>query len=177
MIYAYLVANTDNEHYRDNSPIFKAINDYELKDEQIYVDELPSIDNYRQLLLTVSSEDIILVRSLADLADRPITLLKILLALGERGVSIESCLEPTYEYNSFLKFYHDYIESYKTTKRKKGYDKALKQGKVGRPKNPEVLKAMELYNKKTYTTEQISKITGVSQSTLYRALKEIDNQS
>lgn len=49
--------------------------------------------------------------------------------------------------------------------------------KGGRPKadRKAVEKAVKLYNAKTHSIREITEITGISQMTLYRALKEINN--
>ena len=63
---------------------------------------------------------------------------------------------------------------YAEKKRRLAFEEARRQGVVGRPKIPEkqIETALKLYASKLFTTEEVAKLSGVSSSTLYRALKE-----
>ena len=74
--------------------------------------------------------------------------------------------------SGFLKIHRYYPERL----RREWFQKAKFEGRVGRPKMTEEIEtAVRLYNTRAFTTAEIEKLSGVSSSTLYRALKEQDN--
>ena len=62
----------------------------------------------------------------------------------------------------------------KKKKQVAGYRKACAEGRVGRPptKSKDIEQAIELYKSDACTISQITALTGVSKTTLYRVLKE-----
>ena len=99
--------------------------------------------------------------------------------LSDIGVELFSCEEPYFcgeDYKNTLNSFMLLLDYYYKKRRKSGYQKALDEGRVGRPdKSAEVEKAIKLYNSRNYTVAQIEKLTGVSKSTLYKYLREAEN--
>ena len=77
----------------------------------------------------------------------------------------------------YMKVFRDLPRLYVLFQKKKqvaGYRKACAEGRVGRPaiKSKEIEQAIELYKSDACTISQITALTGVSKTTLYRVLKE-----
>ena len=84
-----------------------------------------------------------------------------------------SCEESFFCGEDYLENLSGYIRFYLTFQKKKqkqGYQKAVSEGKVGRPsKDKAVEQAIELY-RRGLKIAQIETLTGISKSTLYRHL-------
>ena len=184
MYLAYFIENTTAEVV-DNTGLFKIINDLRIEEDNVYIDTCDSKEELEKLLKKIdnnSSDPInvtVVVRSVVDLSDSAKGLLDILSKLQGKGVILCSVTEPYMsgedyytKLSGFLKIHRYYAERL----RKEGFQKAKVEGRVGRPKmTEEIEKAVRLYNTRAFTTAEIEKLSGVSSSTLYRALKEQEN--
>lgn len=178
MKYAYFLDVQGPEDDRNNSKVFKLIHDFGIPEERVFVDEDPENRTEFQTLMDLLQDgDTLIIRSAKDIAeDFNDVYRNIFPQLEEKGVELFSCEEPflcgdncSSTLNNFMLF----LDYFYTKRRKTGYEKALDEGRVGRPaKTEDVEKAIEMYESKTYTIAQITQLTGVSKSTLYKYLKE-----
>lgn len=176
---AYFIENT-SEDYIDNSGLFRLIYDLQIDENEIYIDNETNKEELASLLRTLKREDRLVIRSVVDLSEDAKDLLGILRILQDKKIIIcsveESYLNGT-EYHTAMKGFLDINRYYIEKKRKEGYEKAKEKGIVGRPaKTEELEKAIRLYKTKAFTIEEIENLSGISSSTLYRALKEIDKE-
>lgn len=178
--YAYFIENTDPNNHRDNSPVFKLIHDLCIPEDRVYIDTTDSKEGLEELGDRLNDGDRLIIRSVKDLADNTITLLDILKSLQDIKITLCSCSENFLnglEYHSNLKCFIDLSRYYLKLKQEKGFEKAKKEGTVGRPKNHEgIEKALRLYDTKAFSIEEIEKLSGISSSTLYRYLKDRDKK-
>lgn len=182
---AYFVENTSGE-FVDNSGLFKIITDLEIEEQFIYSDTAGSRHEFEKLLddidsiLSGSTTKRLVLRSVTDLADTAKELKEILSDLQDKGVILCSISEPYLSgenYATMLKGFVTLTNFYAEKRRKQGYETAKENGTVGRkPKTEATAKAIRLYNTGAFTTEEIKQLSGVSSSTLYRALKEVDKK-
>lgn len=184
MYLAHFIENTTAEVV-DNTGLFKIINDLRIEEDNVYIDTCDSKEELEKLLKNIDnncSDPInvrVVVRSVVDLSNTAKGLLDILSYLQGKGVILCSVTEPYMsgedyytKLSGFLKIHRYYAERL----RKEGFQKAKAEGRVGRPKmTEEIEKAVRLYNTRAFTTAEIEKLSGVSSSTLYRALKEQEN--
>lgn len=178
MIYAYAIDTQIDEENRKNQQVFLKIRELGLTDDTIFMDEEPANKKeFEELLDTISHGDTLLVRSVVDM-DGDINCLTndILPYLKELKVELISCEEPFLcglEYADTMKRIVQLLKSFTKQKAKQGYQKAVKENRVGRPANVNnAAKAVELYRTGKYKIAEIVKMTGISKSTLYRHLKE-----
>jgi len=176
MVYAYFIENTSNE-FTDNSGLFRYIQEQEIPEENLYIDTTDNKDELDALLEKIEPEDTIVLKTVTDLAEKRSELLQLLKELQDFGILIHSIMEPFLnglDYFNRLQGSIVISKYYAEKKRKLAFEEARKQGVVGRPKIPEVQieTALKLYASKLFTTEEVAKLSGVSSSTLYRALKE-----
>lgn len=176
MFIAYVLENTDGVEYRNNKPLFEVINEFKVKDDQIYIDGSYSRPELKKMIQAINSEDTLLMRSVEDIADDINDLLLVLGKLSGKKVTLYSCSEPFLCGDEYLEYINGYIKLHSYYHRKKktdGYKKAVAEGRVGRPpKDKNIEKAIELYHSESMTLAEIKQVTGVSKSTLYRYLKK-----
>ncbi|PQQ65447.1 helix-turn-helix domain-containing protein [Acetivibrio saccincola] len=176
MIYAYFIENTSSE-FKDNSGLFRFIQEQEIPEDNLYIDTADNKDELDALLEKIEAGDTIVLRTVTDLAEKRNELLQLLKDLQDFGVLIHSITEPFLnglDYFNKLQGAIVISKYYAEKKRRLAFEEARRQGVVGRPKIPEkqIETALKLYSSKLFTTEEIAKLSGVSSSTLYRALKE-----
>lgn len=176
MVYAYFIENTGSE-FKDNSSMFRYIKEQNISEENIYVEIADNKDELDALLEKIEPEDTIVLRTITDLAEKRSELLHLLNELQDFGILIHSIMEPFLNGLEYFNRFQGSIEIskyYAEKKRRLAFEEARRQGVVGRPKIPEkqIETALKLYSSKLFTTEEIAKLSGVSSSTLYRALKE-----
>jgi len=176
MVYAYFIENTGGE-FKDNSGLFRYIKEQNISEDNIYIDTADVKDELDALLEKIEPGDTIVLRTVTDLAEKRSELLHLLKELQDFGILIHSIMEPFLnglEY--FDRFQGSIVISkyYAEKKRRLAFEEAKKQGVVGRPKIPQeqIETALKLYASRLFTTEEIAKLSGVSSSSLYRALKE-----
>ena len=176
MFIAYVLENTDGVEYRNNKPLFEVINEFKVKDDQIYIDGSYSRPELKKMIQAINSEDTLLMRSVEDIADDINDLLLVLGKLSGKKVTLYSCSEPFLCGDEYLEYINGYIKLHSYYHRKKktdGYKKAVAEGRVGRPpKDKNIEKAIERYHSESMTLAEIKQVTGVSKSTLYRYLKK-----
>ena len=94
MFIAYVLENTDGVEYRNNKPLFEVINEFKVKDDQIYIDGSYSRPELKKMIQAINSEDTLLMRSVEDIADDINDLLLVLGKLSGKKVTLYSCSEP-----------------------------------------------------------------------------------
>lgn len=179
MTYAYCLDIQTGETRR-NQKVYQLINEFSIPEENIYIDEDPAArTELSDLLDTLDAGDLLIIRSVVDLGeDLDDIYRKLFPLLSDIGVELFSCEEPYFcgeDYRNTLNSFMLLLDYYYKKRRKSGYQKALDEGRVGRPdKSAEVEKAIKLYNSRNYTVAQIEKLTGVSKSTLYKYLRKTE---
>lgn len=174
MIYAYVIENQGLDDDRDNTPLFRLIRELDLHEDYVFIaGEDGAIE---ELLDTLEVEDKLLVLSVKDLAHDSIkVLLGIFKELDAKRICLCSINEPFLTGDGYLQIiegFRNLFGYYREQRRQSGYQAAKSSGKVGRPsKDRELEQAMRLYTAKVLGVEEICKLTGISKSTLYRALK------
>lgn len=177
MLLAYVLENTNTEEIRDNTPLFQLIKEMEIEENFIFIDaEGQDRTELQELLGYLEYQDVLVIRSVLDLTDTMEELITIFEKLTEKQISLCSCAEPFLcgeEYlenlNNFLALHKVYIDR----KKKLGYQKAVSEGRVGRPiKAKDLEKAVSLYEEGKLTINQVVALTGVSKSTIYRYLNK-----
>ena len=111
------------------------------------------------------------------MADFLKNLIIVLQNLIKKKISFCSCEKLFLSGEDFLGRITDFTRLYVLFQKKKqvaGYRKACAEGRVGRPptKSKDIEQAIELYKSDACTISQITALTGVSKTTLYRVLKE-----
>ncbi|MCQ5128811.1 helix-turn-helix domain-containing protein [Butyricicoccus faecihominis] len=132
---------------------------------------------FEQLLDTLKSNDTLYVRSIIDMeSDLEVLQHDILPYLSELKVELHSIEESFLcglDYLQTLNRIVNLMDFYNRQKRKIQYQKAVKEQKVGRPsKSDKIEKAIRLYESGKYKVIEISNLTGVSKSALYKHLKK-----
>ena len=177
MLWGYILENSHSEDKRNNQPLFQLIQQLEIADDNLYFDmDGKEQTELQKLLKDIQIEDRLVIRSVLDLSDSMDELIKIFKVLSEKKISLCSCEEPflsgedyAYNLNSYLKIHKGFIEK----KKQKAYQKAVAEGRVGRPvKESDIKKAIDLYKSEKLTVEQITAVTGISKTTLYRYINK-----
>ena len=177
MVWAYVMENDYGAEKHNNTPIFKLVNQLKIPEEQVVFDQDNSRDEFCKLLESMGVGDKLIIRSAEDLADDLMNLITVFQKLTDKEISLCSVEEPFLSGEDYLGSITEFTRLYVLFQKKKqqaGYRKACAEGRVGRPaiKSKEIEQAIELYKSGTYTISQITALTGVSKTTLYRALKE-----
>ena len=175
MIWAYVLENQGVEDLRSNQPVFLLINELGIADDYIVFDDNTARPELDRLLSELSVGDRLIVRSVEDMADTMENLTDILQTLTDKQVTLCSCEEDFLcgqDYLCTLTGCIRLLSVFQKKKQRSAYDKAYNAGKVGRPtKIQEIEMAVTMYQSGKFKVAQITAVTGVSKSTLYRYLK------
>lgn len=177
MVWAYVMENGDGVEKHSNQPVFQLIQKMGLTDDQLVFDQTEARTEFCKLLESLQTGDKLIIRSVEDLADDLMDLICIFQNLTDKQISLCSVEEPFLSGEDYLGSITEFTRLYVLFQKKKqqaGYRKACAEGRVGRPaiKSKEIEQAIELYQSDQYTISQITALTGVSKTTLYRVLKE-----
>lgn len=177
MVWAYVMENGFGAAEHSNQPVFDLIQKVGVADEQIVFEQTEDRPELRKLLERLNEADILIIRSVADLADSVMDLIHTFQILSEKQISLCDCEEPFLSGKDYLDIVTKFTQLYVLFQKKKqqaGYKKACEEGRVGRPavKQKAIEQAVELYRNSSFTVRQIAALAGVSKTTLYRALKE-----
>lgn len=177
MVWAYVMENGDGVEKHDNTPVFQLIQKMGLTDDQLVFDQDNNRGEFCKLLESLQMGDKLIIRSVADLADDLMDLICVFQKLTDKEISLCSCEEPFLSGEDYLGSITEFTCLYVLFQKKKqqaGYRKACAEGRVGRPatKSKDIEQAIELYKSDACTISQITALTGVSKTTLYRVLKE-----
>lgn len=174
MTYSYFIDGQDNQC------LFQYIQVLNIPANNILPETPGQRIEIKHLFQRLHKGDILIIKSIIALGDNLNQIVKALDWLNQHKVELISVVEDYYSNEQFEKFIHD-LFTFDCELNKKarlvGYEKALASGKVGRPKASGIEKALELYDSKRMTVEQIQKITSVSTSTLYRAIRDRQKRS
>lgn len=175
MIWAYVLENQGAEDLRSNQPVFLLINELGISDDCIVFDDDTARPELDWLLSELSAGDRLIVRSVEDLANTLEAVTAVLQTLTDKQVTLCSCEEDFLcgeDYLCTLTACVRLISVFQKKKQRSAYDKAYNAGKVGRPpKTQEIEMAVTMYQSGKFKNAQITAVTGVSKSTLYRYLK------
>ena len=174
MEYVYFVEVGDAKH--SNKAVFELIKELSTPEEQVFSDiHMSSHPELQAVMSRLKNNDILIVRSVMDVADSLEGVLENLSQLKSRGAELYSCEEPYLNGKNaydILVGVRDIISKFAEQKRAKNYNKALAEKRVGRPKKTKAIeKAVHLYETTELSVAQIELLTKVSRTTLYKALK------
>lgn len=177
MVWAYVMENGNGVEKHDNTPVFQLIQKMGLTDDQLVFDQDNNRTEFCKLLESLQTGDKLIIRSVADLADDLMNLINVFQKLTDKQISLCSVEEPFLSGEDYLGSITEFTRLYVLFQKKKqvaGYRKACAEGRVGRPptKSKDIEQAIELYKSDACTISQITALTGVSKTTLYRVLKE-----
>ena len=110
MFIAYVLENTDGVEYRNNKPLFEVINEFKVKDDQIYIDNNYNKPELKRMVQVIKPEDTLLIRSVEDMADTMNDLLIILKKLSGKKITLYSCSEPFLCGDEYLEYINGYIK-------------------------------------------------------------------
>lgn len=173
--YAYFIDNTDRTEPVDNTTIFQYIHELQLSEDSVIAENYGERSEIKYLFNQLLAGDILIIRSIIDLGDNISQILRALDWLADKDIEVISIIEDYYTiriHKKLIKILHNFDSILKDKSRQEGYEKAKEQGKVGRPKAYNLTEALKMYDSRKLTIEQISKITNVSQSTIYRAIRD-----
>ena len=177
MKFAFLRESTV-ERPIDNSELIRTIRKADIAEHNVFVDDLDTSDGLKELLEMLEPKDVLLVRSMVDLAGNINALTKVMLYLQEKKVLVHSIeedrLNGRFVYSNFKQI-RSIVGYYSEIARKKGYEEALKAKKVGRPRLSEQTdKGLRMYLTGKFTIDEIcgENGVGISKATLFRAVKE-----
>lgn len=177
MLWGYVLENSNSEDKRNNQSLFQLIQQLEIADDNLYFDMSGTEQTeLNKLLKDIQPENRLVIRSVEDLADSMDELIKILKLLSDKKISLCSCEEPFLSGEDYADILNSYIRLHKCfieKKKQKAYQKAVAEGRVGRPvKESDIKKAIDLYKSNNFTVEQIKAVTGISRTTLYRYINK-----
>ena len=93
MVWAYVMENGFGAEEHSNQPIFELIQKVGVADEQTVFEQTEDRPELCKLLERLDEEDILIVRSVADLADDVMDLIRVFQTLAEKQVSLCDCEE------------------------------------------------------------------------------------
>ena len=175
MTWVYILENQGIEDLRSNQPVFHLINELDISDDYIAFDDDTARSELDGLRAKLNAGDRLIVRSVEDLADTIEDLTDILQLLTDKQINLCSCEEDFLYGENYLATLTGCIRLLSGLQKKRqqsAYAKAYNAGKVGRPKVKSIDKAMSMYQSKAFSISQITAVTGVSKSTLYRHLEK-----
>ena len=173
--YAYFIDNTNRAEPVDNSTIFQYIHELQLSEDSVIAENHGERTEIKMLFSQLKKEDILIIRSVMDLGDSITHILRVLDWLADNDIEVISVVEDYFTikmYKRLIKDLYNFDSILKDKSRLEGYEKAKEQGKVGRPKAYNLTEALRLYDSRKLTIEQISKMTSLSQSTIYRGIRD-----
>lgn len=180
MIYAYMLENTSQYQYIDNSILIRFLNENGIEENNLYIDAIDDINRpeLRRLIGVLVAGDTLIIRSIADLSNNVEDLTKALNRLNRDKIDLISIKENYYMYTSYYQAFIDFSSipiHWQEQKRLMGIQRAKKEKKMGRKKNKDKIElALKLYDTRDFTVKDVLKISGISSSTLYRELKKRD---
>lgn len=175
MIWAYILENQGVQDSRSNQPVFLLINELGIADDYIVFDDATARPELNGLLSELNAGDRLIVRSVEDMADTLEEVTAVLQVLTDKQVTLCSCEEDFLcgeDYLCTLTGCVRLLSVFQKKKQQSAYEKAYNAGKVGRPpKTQEIELAVTMYQSGKFKVAQITAVTGVSKSTIYRYLK------
>ncbi|MEG7357360.1 recombinase family protein [Bacillus inaquosorum] len=151
--------------------------------EKIYIEQTNSAKNrpeFESLCNSLNTGDTVIIYKLYSIADSTKNLIDIIDFFKRKQIHFISILDKVDTTKKNGSIFFDFLERVGkfqfdmiSENTKLGIQEAKLKGKnTGRPRKPDhnVRRAMEMYQSKTYTIQQITKETGISKTTLYRYL-------
>lgn len=177
MMYVYFLDKQSTADTRNNTEVFKLIQEMRISDECIFDDDNPySRPELNRLVGLLNDGDSLIIRSVVDLVSSIDDLMDMLSLFSDIGIELYSLEEPFLcrsNYNEIVQGMVALLKYFESQSRKENYQKALEEGRVGRPsKTKQVEVALNLYRTKNYSVSEIEKITGISKTTIYKYLKD-----
>ncbi len=183
MIYAYMLENTSQYLYIDNSILIEFLNANKIEEDNLYIDAIDDVrrTELMKLIDVLDRGDTLIVRSIADLSNNIEDVANALKRLYEDNIDLISLKENYYTYKSYYQAFLDFSSMqiyWQEQKRLMGIQRAKKEKKMGRKKSKDKIEtALKLYDTRKFAVKDILKISGISSSTLYRELKKRNKDS
>ena len=179
MIWAYGLEN-GKEIKRNNANLFMVIKKMNVAEDKTYFD-LDSSDRIEllKLLSDIQAEDSLVIRSLEDLANSGEDLLSVLQSLTDKRIDLISLKEnylSKYNYYDEVKGLFELEQYFTRMKRTAAYQKAVDEGKVGRPSADNAEKCISLYLNGVISKEEVLTMAKISEPTFYRYLRRVKNE-
>ena len=177
MMYVYFLDRQSTADTRNNTEVFKMIQEMRISEEQIFDDEDPNDrSELNKLVGLLNANDGLIIRSVVDCVCSIDELLEMLSLLSSIGIELYSIEEPFLSNKNYFQIVQGMVallKYFESQARQENYQKALEEGRVGRPsKTKQVEVALNLYHTNNYSVSEIEKITGISKTTIYKYLKE-----
>lgn len=180
MIYGYARVSTADQNLDRQKD---ALNKYGI--DKLFCEKISGTKKNRPeldlMLRTVEEGDTIVIESLSRLGRSVKNLAELMELLNERKIRLVSLKETIDTTSSTGRLLFTILSSLAQFERdvlvertREGLNAARSRGRCGgRPKSDEkaVQKAIALYNTKQYSVTEVTDLTGISKSTLYRAIK------
>lgn len=171
-LWAYFTTNTKKLFQVNNSAVFSLIQDGQLDDNHIYTDDVDGgREELGELLDAVKQGDIVMIRSLVDLADSGVELVNALRLFGSKGVEVVSVEEPWYDFvGAFDKVVGTVkiLSALTEKKRRLGMERAKMAGRMGRKTNKGRREQLQRLRAAGLPVREITELCGISRSTYYR---------
>lgn len=176
-LFAYVQVNESLIYEVNNRALFCLIRDGGLDEEAIFDDGVMDMERVglRELLQTVERGDIVMVRSLTDLAATTAELMESLRILYEKGVEVVSVVEQGYNHlETFpvLELGTQVVEQMAEKKRRLGMERAKNEGRMGRKQKAGVRADVLRLRAAGVSPADIIRLCKISRSTYYRTIKK-----
>lgn len=172
MDYAYVKENSGPKDTRSNTELFKVIQKLEIPEERVLFAEE---DGVRTLIDELRFGDRVFILSIMDLASNFSELQKNLEELQKYGTILYSIKEPILRgdnYCEILDQTSSIILGFRELKRRKNYETALQEQRIGRPKKTEQIDMANKLLEMGLTVSQVSKLVNLSSSTIYKNISK-----
>lgn len=163
MMYVYFLDKQSTADTRNNTEVFKLIQEMQLSDEYVFDDEDPNDrPQLNKLVGLLKDGDGLIIRSIIDCVSSIDELLEMLDLFSDIGIELYSLEEPFLcrsNYKEIVQGMVALLKYFESQARQENYQKALEEGRVGRPsKTKQVEVALNLYRTNNYSVAQIQKI-------------------
>lgn len=172
-LWAYFTENKSSIYTVNNTPLFRLIRDAGLVEDNIFIDDIRDTTRPELVKLfgVMVPGDTIMVRSLLDLSDGPVELVRILQEFENRSIEVASVEEPWYDYKSSFEQVSCIVNiaaEQAEKKRRLGMERAKAQGRMGRKPDQGKLGQVQKLRQAGLTVREITNLCGISRSTYYR---------
>lgn len=171
-LWAYFLENKVKIYTVNNRPLFELVQECKLTEDSIYIDDVTGgRDGLQELFGVVQTGDVVMVRSLIDLADDGAELVGVLRMFERIGVEVVAVSETWYEHKTGLVQVESVVgmvQAMADKKRRLGMERARTEGRMGRKMDGRKTEQMRKLRAAGLTVQEIAELCGVSRSTYYR---------
>lgn len=170
MEYGYFTDRTGRNH----TELFRAVKEFLVDEDAVFVDDDFERVELEKLLALLERGDLLVLQTVAELADTIDALKEIIEQLQNKRITIYSCEEHFLTGDDFYRHFNESMELINKYHRQKSsaYIAAYDEGRVGRPKKSKAVASAIKMHEDGYSIEMAALANKISRSTLYRALRE-----